>query len=226
LKPSYGEYEDLVANEHFCMRVASAMGLQVATTEIVQVGSVACLYVERFDRIRDGRGQLVRIHQEDMCQALGVHPAAKYEADGGPSVADVVGLLRSLGSARAARDINDFVKAILVNFLLGNSDAHGKNFSLLYDPEVAVRLAPFYDIVSTGVYRDLTPRMAMTIGGVDDPGAVDLAAWRRLAETAGLGGQLPGLVRRWAAEMPLRAEEVRETAKADNWDRRILAAPP
>jgi len=137
-------------------------------------------------------------------------------------VAAVVDLLRRLGSPRAALDINAFVQATLLNFLLGNSDAHGKNFALLYEPSVGVRLAPLYDLVSTVVYPDVTDRMAMTIGGVEDPGEVDLAAWRRLAVDCGLGGQLVGVVQRGAADVLRCAEEVGRTAKAEGWGRPVI----
>lgn len=217
LKPDYGLYEGLAANEAFCMRVAAAAGLDVATAEVIQVGPTPCLYVERFDRAIDDEGRVVRTHQEDMCQALGILPAAKYEENEGPSVAGIVGLLRSPASARAAADINAFVKSVLVSFLLGNSDAHGKNFALLHEAGGGTRLAPLYDIVSSAVYPELTTRMAMRIGGVDDPAEVDLAAWRRLASESGLGGQLPGLVRNWSADVLARAEEVRELAVAEGW---------
>jgi serine/threonine-protein kinase HipA len=219
LKPDYGRYEDLAVNEAFCMRVASASGLATAATEIVRVGTTPCLYVERFDRVTDSDGAVVRIHQEDMCQALGILPAAKYEENGGPSVAAIVGLLRELGSSRAAVDINSFVKAVLVDFLLGNSDAHGKNFALLYDPSTGVRLAPLYDIVSTAVYPDVADRLAMRIGGAEDPAEVGLAAWERLAAECGLGSQIGRFVRQWSGEVATAAEELRDQARAEGWHR-------
>ncbi len=224
LKPDYGHYEDLATNESFCMAVASRSGLDAAKAEVIRVGSTPCLYVERFDRRIDGSGRIVRIHQEDMCQALGILPAAKYEANGGPSVAAVVDLLRTLGGIQAAVDIRGFVKALLFNFLLGNSDAHGKNFALLYDPERGVRLAPIYDIVSTAVYPDVTDRMAMKIGGVDDPATVDLVAWKELARESGLGGQLGVLARVWSAEIRAKAELLRDAAIAEGWHRPVIDA--
>ncbi len=221
LKPDYGRYEDLAVNEAFCMKVASASGLATAATEIVRVGTTPCLYVERFDRATDGDG-VVRIHQEDMCQALGVLPAAKYEENGGPSVAAIVGLLRGVGSSRAAVDINSFVKAVLIDFLLGNSDAHGKNFALLYDPSTGVRLAPLYDIVSTSVYPDVTDRLAMRIGGAEDPAEVGPAAWERLAAECGLGSQIGRFVRQWSGEAAATAEELRGQAQAEGWHRPVI----
>ena len=221
LKPDYGHYEDIAANEAFCMRVAAAAGLDTAPTELLEVGPTPCLYVERFDRaVRDGR--TVRIHQEDMCQALGLLPVSKYEENGGPSVAAVVGLFRELGSARAALDINAFVKAVLVSFLLGNSDAHGKNFALLHEAPGEMRLAPLYDVVSTAVYPEVTDRLAMRIGGVDDPAEVGPTAWKRLAAECGLGGQLGRFVREWSSEVALAAEGLRSRALADGWHRPVI----
>jgi serine/threonine-protein kinase HipA len=222
VKPDYGHYEGIAANEAFCTRVAAGTGLDAAVTELLQVGQTPCLYVERFDRAIGRDGAISRIHQEDMCQALGLLPAAKYEENGGPSVAAIVGLLRTLGSPRAALDINAFVKAVLVSFLLGNSDAHGKNFALLYEPDAAMRLAPLYDIVSTAVYPEVTSRLAMRIGGVDDPADVGPAAWEQLARECGLGGQLGRFVRDWTIETATQALGLRDRALAEGWHRPII----
>jgi len=223
IKPDFGDCEDLAANEAFCMRVTSAVGLETATTELLRVGPTPCLRVERFDRRTDPGGGIVRVHQEDMCQALAILPAAKYEADGGPSVAAIVAFFRELGTRRVARDINFFLKAVLVNFLLGNSDAHGKNFALLYDPD-GVRLAPLYDIVSTAVYEDLAKPMAMSIGGTLEPDEVDLAAWDRLATEGAVGRQLTGFVRTWAEEVLAAAGQLRDLARAEGWHRPVIDA--
>jgi serine/threonine-protein kinase HipA len=224
LKPEFGQYEDLVANEAFCMRVARSAGLRAAGIEIVKVGSVDCLYVDRFDRVRDPQGRIARVHQEDMCQAIGILPAAKYEENGGPSIPQIVALLRRLRGPAMARDINDFVHAVLLNFLLGNSDAHGKNFALLYELGSGIRLAPLYDIVSTAVYPDVTDRMAMSIGGVADPAQVDLGAWSRLAEECDFGGGVIPLVRRRAAAILRDAEQWQADAERDGWHRPVIDA--
>lgn len=222
LKPEFGQYEDLVANEAFCMKVAATSGLRVAEVEPIVIGPVPCLYVKRFDRLRDERARVLRVHQEDTCQALGLLPAAKYEENGGPSVAGIVELLRRLRGPYMARDVNDFVHAALVNFLLGNSDAHGKNFALLYGPSEGPRLAPLYDIVSTAVYPDVTERMAMAIGGADDPDAVDLEAWRRLAGECGFGGGMAALVRRRTAAILRFTELERGNAERRGWHRPVI----
>lgn len=224
LKPEFGQYEDLVFNESFCMRVASTAGLKVAESELLYVGGIPCLYISRFDRVEDELGRIGRIHQEDLCQALGVLPAAKYEENGGPSIPQVVGLLRRLGGPFMARHINDFVHATMINFLLGNSDAHGKNFALLHPAAGGVRLAPQYDIVSTAAYPEVTDRMAMAIGGVDDPRQVDVEAWLRLAEECGFGGGIVPLLRQRAGAVLRAADGLREIAQANGWHRPVIDA--
>jgi serine/threonine-protein kinase HipA len=224
LKPEHERFEGLAANEAFCMRVAAAAGNGVATTELLEIDAIRCLYSERFDRTVDADGSTVRLHQEDMCQALGLLPTQKYEAEGGPSVASVIALLRRQRSPRIALDVNAFVRAVLTGFLLGNSDAHGKNFSLLYDPAAGVRLAPLYDVVSTAVYDGLTPRLAMAIGGEDDPSQVDLPSWERLGVESGLGGALPRFVQRWSSEVLAATESCLRDAEQEGWSHPVLEA--
>jgi serine/threonine-protein kinase HipA len=224
LKPEFGHYPELVANEAFCMRVAGASGLRAASVDFLEVGSTRCLYVRRFDRTVDANETVSRIHQEDMCQALGISPAAKYEDNGGPSVARIVRLLRVLRGPFMARDVNDFINALLLNFLLGNSDAHGKNFALLYERQAGVRLAPLYDVVSTAVYPDVIDRMAMAIGGVTDPDEVDLQAWTRLAEECDLSRGIGPIIRRRTAAVRRVARTWREEALRDGWHRDVIDA--
>lgn len=224
LKPEHERFEGLAVNEAFCMRVAAAAGNEVAATELREFDGIRCLYSERFDRTVDADGTTVRIHQEDMCQALGLLPTQKYEAEGGPSVASVIALLRRQPNRRIALDVNAFVRAVLTSFLLGNSDAHGKNFSLLYDPATGVRLAPLYDVVSTAVYDDLTPRLAMAIGGEEDPSQVDLLCWERLGAESGLGGGLPRFVQRWSSEILAATEACLRDAEEEGWSHPVLEA--
>jgi len=224
LKPEHEQYEGLAINEAFCMWVAGAVGNEVARAEVLVIDGIRCLYVERFDRVAGAGGEIERLHQEDMCQALGVLPTAKYEADGGPSAAQVVELLKRDRRPRSALDVNVFLRALVTNFVLGNSDAHGKNYALLYDPGTGMRMAPLYDLVSTAVYPDLTPRMAMAIGGEDDPSLVDIESWRRLGRESGLGGGLASFVRRWSAEVLAAAERGRLSASEQGWEHPVLDA--
>jgi serine/threonine-protein kinase HipA len=216
LKPGQERYPGVVANEAFCLRVARCAGLPVARAEIVEVAEQPCLLVERFDRTYDDRARIARLHQEDVCQALGKLPSAKYEVEGGPSLADVFGLLRSLGGRTTARDINNLLLAATLNWLLGNSDAHGKNFGLVYDGHGGIRLAPLYDIVSTNVY-DLKPEMAMLIGGVEEPTRVEADSWREMAAECGLGGSVLHRVETLVEGALKCAHATREVALAEGW---------
>ncbi|HEX6455065.1 MAG TPA: type II toxin-antitoxin system HipA family toxin [Solirubrobacterales bacterium] len=224
LKPEHERFEGLAVNEVFCMRVAAASGNEVAATELREFDGIRCVYSERFDRAVDAEGTIVRLHQEDMCQALGLLPTQKYEVEGGPTLASVIALLRRQPSRRVALDVNAFVRAVLTSFLLGNSDAHGKNFSLLYDPATGVRLAPLYDVVSTAVYDALTPRLAMAIGGEEDPSQVDLGCWERLGSESGLGGGLPRFIQRWSSEILAATEACLRDAEREGWSHTVLEA--
>jgi len=164
---------------------------------------------------------VVRLHQEDFCQALAREPAAKYEASGGPSLPDVFALVRAV-SDRAVADLTTLLRATVLNVLLGNSDAHAKNFALLYDRDGGGgRLAPLYDIVSTNVY-DLTPSLAMSIGGEADPDAVGTDAWRQLARDVGLGGRIVAQVRADTERIVEAARANRELAGAEGWHRPVI----
>jgi serine/threonine-protein kinase HipA len=121
-----------------------------------------------------------------------------------------------------ARDVNDFIQALLLNFLLGNSDAHGKNFALLYESQAGSRLAPLYDVVSTAVYPDVTDRMAMAIGGVSDPAQVDIQSWMQLAEECELGRGIATIVRRRAAGVLRAVAHCRATVRRHGWHRGVI----
>ena len=221
IKPSLEGWADVAANEAFCLRVARCCGLAAATSETAVIGGTTCLVVERFDRTLTDQLRIVRVHQEDFCQALGVLPSAKYEFEGGPSISQIVDMLRDV-SAAPASDINAFLRAVALNYLLGNSDAHGKNSGLLYDPDAGPRLAPLYDIVSTAVY-EVTTRMAMLVGGEEEPTRVTEASWRRLAGDCGVNAPLLIRdVRRLAARARECAGAVAATAGAEGWHRPVI----
>jgi serine/threonine-protein kinase HipA len=119
------------------------------------------LIVERYDRTVQLDGAVERIHQEDFCQAIGIPPERKYEEDGGPSLHRIAQILQEVAGVDS---LEMLLRAVAVNVLIGNGDAHGKNFSLLHDPSGALRLAPLYDLLSTLVYGD--DRLAMYIDNV------------------------------------------------------------
>lgn len=133
-------------NEWLCMQIAGAFGLPVANTEVVQFHDQKAIAVERFDRKWLANDRLVRLPQEDMCQVLGIAPALKYEVDGGPSVKQIMDVLR--GSQQAQQDREVFFKAQILFWLLAAPDGHGKNFSLFIEANNGYRLTPLYDILS------------------------------------------------------------------------------
>lgn len=185
LKPAVATYEGVVFNEAFCMALAAACGLNVAPTTVGRVEDIDYLLAERYDRRVDD-GQINRIHQEDFCQALGVPSEMKYQAEGGPSLKDCFALLREASSAPVL-DLRALLDAVIFNLLIGNHDAHAKNFSLLYLPDRTIRLAPLYDLVSTVYYEELSDRMAMKIGGEAKSELVSPDNIRQFARDAGLG---------------------------------------
>ena len=153
--------EHSVQNEFFCMKLARRCGLSAPEVHIVQVGDISCFVVDRYDRT-ELNGNTVRVHQEDFCQALGIPPNRKYEVEGGPSVKDGIALLKK-HSALPVADMDAFLKMVEFNYLIGNADAHGKNFSILYGKN-GIRLAPVYDVMDTDIYPQVSKKMAMKIG--------------------------------------------------------------
>ena len=179
IKPELSHFPGLVDNEAFCMELARAVELPVATvSKQASVSGLPYLLVERYDRDLTA-DPIRRLHQEDLCQALGRPSDRKYQAEGGPSVAEMVRLLR-LCSPMPSRDLPILWRALVLNWLIGNCDAHAKNFSLLYDAGDPM-LAPLYDLVSTTVYPELTIRLAMSIDGARQIDEVTATAWEILA---------------------------------------------
>ncbi len=166
IKKPIANVAEMVVNEAYCMSLAIEIGLNTAEAIPISAGDQAGLLVKRYDRIRHDPGNEVhRIHQEDFCQALGFLPAQKYEAEGGPGVATCAELLRRRSAAPAADQLA-FLDALFFNLMIGNADAHAKNYSLLLDAPGSPRLAPLYDLLSTRVYgRRFGRKMAMKYGG-------------------------------------------------------------
>ena len=131
-------------NEHLCLQAAQRLGLLAASSELARFDDERVFVVERYDR-RRVNGELLRLHQVDMCQALGVTPDLKYQRDGGPGPADVITTIRSVFAGEA--DVQRFVKALVFNWLIAGTDAHAKNYGLVLSGTNA-RLAPLYDVAS------------------------------------------------------------------------------
>lgn len=198
---------DPIANEAFCLHLADEAGLEVAVAEPRSAGSHEYLLVHRYDR--DSAAPDGRIHQEDLCQALGVVPAVKYEREGGPRISDCAELIRRACSA-PARDVIAFLDALLFNYLIANYDAHSKNYSLLLDGPGSIRLAPLYDLISTAVFRGTDRKLAMKYGGENRPEYLRRRHLDRLAQDLGVK---PALVGRRGEMMIGRVEAAVEDAR-------------
>jgi serine/threonine-protein kinase HipA len=152
---------DTPFNEYLCMKLAEAVGLNVPTVDIIE-GEHPLFMVERFDRIKTKAG-ISRIHQQDFCQAQGITSLKKYESDGGPTFADNYNLVKTHSSAPIP-DLNQLLKWLLFNLIIGNNDSHSKNLAFLQTDD-GIRLAPFYDLLSTSIYKEIGQNFAFRIGG-------------------------------------------------------------
>ena len=186
VKPGAEGYPESVANELYCQRLARAAGLTAADASTIVLKGERYYVTKRFDR-EAVDGKVRRLHQEDFCQMLSVDPEMKYESDGGPRFADLVGTMRRLHATLG--ETLALVDMMLFNFLIGNADAHAKNYSVVYRGRRPV-LAPLYDAVSTVVYPDLSREFAMSIGGEMRLGSLTRAHFVRLAEDCGLSPKL------------------------------------
>jgi serine/threonine-protein kinase HipA len=179
LKPEHERFPGLTTNEAYCLELANDVGLPTAQAEVKNYGPHRCLVIQRYDRIQTVAGELQRLHQEDFCQALGIPTRIKYQSEGGPNLENCFQLIRSAAS-RPARDLIHLFNAVTFNYLIGNNDAHGKNFSLLYKSgkqSPIVQLAPLYDLVCTAHYPELSSKMAMKVGHHYHPKKLRRSDW-------------------------------------------------
>ena len=168
LKPAVMGFDDHDLNEHLCLDAARRAGLLAVRTRISRFANESAIVVDRYDRLVRGDG-ITRVHQEDMCQALGVPPWKKYQNEGGPGAKDIADFLRHVLSQRVANAaVHRFVDALIWNWIIAGTDAHAKNYSLLISGS-QVRLAPLYDVASALPYdrHEKKLRLAMKIGGDD-----------------------------------------------------------
>ena len=182
LKPPTGHFDGHSENEHFCLMLARNLGLPAAQSRVMRFEKEIAIVIERYDRLQKGN-KVARIHQEDICQALGIMPTKKYQNEGGPSAADIVELLRTSSTDREA-DVNTFVDAIGFNWLIAGTDAHAKNHSLLLGGGPHVRLAPLYDVAGILPYDEFDMqklKLAMQVGGEYQLGLIGLRQWQKFA---------------------------------------------
>lgn len=207
-KPATGQFREYEINEHLSLRLASAVGLLAARSEVMEFDGERAVVVERYDRFDDG-DEWHRIHQEDICQALGLPPERKYESLGGPGADRVTHLLRQVTGRVAPESVERFASSLAFNWIIGGTDGHAKNYSLLLAGD-EVRLSPLYDLGSALPYVSTTPirrdgelvaarlRMAMRVGKVYGLREVRRGSWDDLEVNLSLASGFADRVRRMA----------------------------
>ena len=162
LKPARtGSLSSLAQNEYICMKLAKSFGLPVPDVDLLNIAGKDIFVVERYDRIKEA-DSIQRLHQEDFCQALGIMSTTKYQNDGGPGIIDIFNTILKVCTVPALES-QKFLRYVLFNYVIGNCDSHGKNYSMLYKNN-RVELSPLYDVVSTIIYSGLTEKLSMKIG--------------------------------------------------------------
>jgi len=188
------------------MRLVKHLGVPVADVELIDVGERPVLAVARYDRNVDVHGNVQRLHQEDFCQALGLLPTWKYEDTGGPG-------LRRLAEILTVVDPNAlalFLSYLFVHVLVGNGDAHAKNYSLLHTPEGVLTLAPLYDVMSTLRYG--ADHLAMFVDNIQ---RVDRVTGARVINEAVHWGMSRDTVSHLLADLVARAPKALELAATE-----------
>ncbi|MBQ7079373.1 MAG: type II toxin-antitoxin system HipA family toxin [Fibrobacter sp.] len=184
IKPTgFGELSTLSTNEYICIKLAKYSGLPVPNAQLMQTDNVDFLLVERYDRVFQNN-KITRIHQEDLCQALGILSDYKYQNDGGPSIVDIYNLLKEKTSIPLL-EMQSFLQYVLFNLIIGNCDAHGKNYSIMYKNN-SITLTPIYDTVCTLAYPNLTNKLSMKIGKHVEINKINKDDLSILAEQLGL----------------------------------------
>lgn len=209
---------DSIRTENFCLALARAVGIEAPNSEIRKAQEKPYMLIERYDRkifrAADGTERLKRVHQEDFCQALGLPPKNKYQLRGGPGFKDLIGTINK-ASALPAKDVIKLLEYAAFNFVIGNPDAHGKNFSLVYRSTRPV-LAPIYDLNSAypfrSHYKKQIPRLAMYIGSATTMPEVSTRSLREMAEECDLR---PKLVVDKFAEIAKKARDLAPTLREE-----------
>lgn len=223
LKPPTGDFDGHAENEHICLGIARSLGLPTAQSKVQRFGDEVAIVIERYDRVRKGN-DILRIHQEDICQASGIMPTKKYQNEGGPSCVTVVDLLRTQSTARE-EDIRTFVDAIGFNWLIAGTDAHAKNYSLLLGAST-VRLAPLYDVASILPYDRfdlLKVKLAMKIGGEYKISQIGLRQWQKFAREVRVDAdELTERLREMTKRLPDEATAARARATKEGLSHALI----
>lgn len=223
LKPPTGHFDGHAENEHICLLLARQLGLPVADTRVVRFEKEIAIVIERYDRQFSGN-DIIRVHQEDVCQALGTLPTNKYQNEGGPTPADVVDLLRDHSTDREA-DVATFLDALGFNWLIAGTDAHAKNYSLLLAGGPHMRLAPLYDVASILPYDGIDMpkiKLAMKISGEYKLSSIGLRQWQKFArETRVEADELTARLISMAERLPDMVSGLQVQAQMEGLDHAI-----
>lgn len=219
-------FPGIEVNEHVCLNLARHLGIPAAASRVKQFGDEVAIVVERFDR-EPGPAGVVRLHQEDTCQALGVPPSRKYQYAQGPGFSEMAHIARA-NSADADADLQLLLDAAALNWLIGGTDAHAKNYSWFISRGDEVRLTPLYDLISSLPYWDIERedlRLAMTIGGENRLLHVRRRHWEQFADVLGAEqAEVLRYVRDLCGGLPEAIDAVVGTAASDGLDPAVLGA--
>ena len=244
VKQSHVRLDAIVTNEQLCLMTARRCGLDTPESFIIETdsgrGETSLFATKRYDRSFKKTAEKIsglpkpdRLHQEDFAQSLGIPSSAKYEPEGSQYLKDVFLLLRRV-SSNPMEDMMKLWKDIIFQYLIGNTDAHIKNYSLVYDARLTqIRLSPVYDVISTIIYKQSTRRMAFGIGGISDISDITTDAFRRASSDAGLGERMAmetydEILEQFRNALHTSALELAESgfSKALELERRILENHP
>jgi serine/threonine-protein kinase HipA len=226
LKPSTGAFDGQTENEHFCLRLAAELGFAVVNSTVLDCAGLPVIVIERYDRL--AKGTIIhRVHQEDMCQALAVRPQKKYQNQGGPSAKAIVDLIRTHSSA-PEEDAKRFADALILNWIIGGTDGHAKNYSFLLAEGGQVRLAPLYDLASCLPYpRQIPPRtatLAMKIGSEYRLRRIEKREWEACARELRIPAkELLARIAEVAAILPDAAERTAHALAKDGIKHPVVA---
>lgn len=215
--PNGIDLSNSVENEYYCLRLLAAFGLPVNKAEILAFGKKTVLVVERFDRRWTRDGRLLRLPQEDCCQALSVPPSRKYQSDQGPGIVDILTLLK--GSDTPAEDQKLVLKAQLLFWLIGATDGHAKNFSVFLRPGGSYSLTPFYDVLSAQPSLDAHQielkqmKLAMSVGA-NRHYRIDEIQARHFVQTANRAGLSETIAYETISEIAQQGANVLESLEA------------
>ncbi|MBB1060001.1 type II toxin-antitoxin system HipA family toxin [Marilutibacter spongiae] len=206
--PNGIDLSNSVENEFYCLQLLKHLGLSVNHAEIATFGETKALVVERFDRVWSN-GRLIRLPQEDCCQALSVPPARKYQSDGGPGIRNIAELLK--GADSPADDHRTLLQAQLVFWLIGATDGHAKNISIFLHPGGSYAMTPLYDVLTAQPSLDARQierkqmKLAMSVGNSNHY-RFDEIQTRHFFQTGDAAGLSPSLVRKAVEDIANRIE--------------------